>query len=111
MIGPTGVPAPAAWNEPPGLEHLRPIRPPPVTSPSRLNRGRSVETSGRVGEHGVDLAGLRGEVGARNHLTAIVTGDLVEQALELADVTIDGLHEFAVAAIFPADFVKGALAL
>src|SRR6187455_2733736 len=68
--------------------------------------GRSVEPSGSVREHGVDLAGLRGEIGARHRLAAIVARDLLEQPLELADVAVDGALEIALAAIFPADFLE-----
>src|SRR5262245_31879741 len=42
-----------------------------------------IEPAGRVRQHGVDLAGLRGEIRPRHHLTAIVARDLIEQALEL----------------------------
>src|SRR5579862_9707631 len=70
-----------------------------------------IEPSRRVSEHRVDLAGLRREIGACNQLPAIVTRDLVEQALELGNIAVDRLHELAIAAVFPADLVEGALAL
>src|SRR6266508_4002148 len=74
-------------------------------------RDRSVETTGRVGEHGVDLARLRGQVRARQHLVAVLARDLLEQPLELADIAIDGAAEIAVGAIALADFLERLLAL
>jgi len=41
----------------------------------------------------------------------VVTRDLVEQPLELADIAVDSLHELAVGAIALADFLERALAL
>src|SRR2546429_2466285 len=73
--------------------------------------GGSVETTGRVGEHGIDLAGLRSEIGPRQHLVAVVARDLLEQPLELADIAIDGAAEIAVGAIALADFLERLLAL
>src|SRR6516164_2186787 len=71
----------------------------------------SVEAAGGVGEHGVDLARLRGEVAARQHLAAVVARHLVEQPLELADVAVDGAPEIAVGPIALADFLERLLAL
>src|SRR4051794_8003242 len=71
----------------------------------------SVEPSGRVRQHGVDLAGFRGEIAACHHLAAVVARDLFEQPLELADVAVDGLLELAVATIALADLVERLLAL
>src|SRR6266540_6611966 len=93
--------------------------------PSKTRRARSsrarfvfpvgrkllVETSRRVGEHGVDLACLRGEIGARHDLAAVVARDLIEQALELGDVAVDRLRELTVAAVLAPDFFERALAL
>src|SRR5262245_15040100 len=81
---------------------------PPVSPVRRL---LLVETSCRVGEHGVDLARLRGEIGTRHHLAAVVARNLLEQPLELDDVAVDGALEFAVAAILPADLLERLLAL
>src|SRR5216684_9386895 len=71
----------------------------------------SVEPAGRVREHGIHLARLRGQVGARHHLAAIVARDFLEQPLELADIAIDRAHEIAVAAILLADLLERLLAL
>src|SRR5712671_1002534 len=70
-----------------------------------------VEASGRVRQHGVDLAGLRGEIGPRHHLAAVVARDLFQQPLELADIAIHRLLELAVGAIALADLVERLLAL
>src|SRR5436190_633420 len=72
---------------------------------------RLIEPSGGVGQHGVDLAGLRGEIGARQRLAAIVARDLLEQPLELADIAVDRAHEVAVGAVLAADLVERLLAL
>src|SRR5262249_56896633 len=69
--------------------------------------GASVEPSRRVRQHGVDLAGFRGEVGPRHGLAALVARYLVEQALELADVAVHRLAEVAVGAVALAGLVEG----
>src|SRR6266446_9714113 len=74
-------------------------------------RARSVETAGGVGEHGVDLARRRGEIGARQHLAAVVARDFLEQPLELADIAVDGALEIAIAAVALADFLERLLPL
>src|SRR6266404_3204731 len=74
-------------------------------------RARSVETAGGVGEHGVDLARVRGEIASRQHLAAVVARHLVEQPLELADVAVDGAPEIAIGPIALADFLERLLAL
>src|SRR5262245_43879412 len=61
-------------------------------------------------QHGVELAGLRGEIGARDHLPAIIVRDFIEQVLEFSDVPIDRLHEVPVGAIPPTNFLERALA-
>src|SRR5262245_12016335 len=71
----------------------------------------SVKTPCRVGKHGVNLAGLRGEIGAGYHLAPIVAGHFVEQTLELGDVTIHSLLEFAIRSVFLADIVECLLTL
>src|SRR5712691_12226261 len=73
--------------------------------------GWSVETTGRVGKHGINLAGFRGEVGSHQHLPAVLARDLLEQPLEFADIAIDGAFEFAVAAIALADLLERLLPL
>src|SRR5260370_40212019 len=70
-----------------------------------------LEAAGGVGQHGVALAGLRGEIGARHPRAAVVARDVLEQPLELADVAVDRLLEIAVAAIALADLVEGLLPL
>ena len=60
-------------------------------------------------QHGVDLAGFRRQVGARHHLAAVVTRHFIEQPLEFGDVTVDGLPEFAVAAVLLADVIEAGL--
>src|SRR5215470_7343057 len=70
-----------------------------------------IEAAGRVRQHSVNLAGLRGEIGPRHHLAAIVARDLIEQALELGDVAVDRLRELAIGAIFAADLLERALTL
>src|SRR5262249_43776707 len=74
-------------------------------------RARLFEAAGGVGEHGVDLARLRGEVGPRKHLAAAVARHLLEQPFELADIAVDAALEFAVGAITLADFLERFLAL
>src|SRR5262249_29172828 len=64
-----------------------------------------------VGQHGVDLAGLRREIGAGHRLAAVAARDVFQEPLELADVAVDGLLELAVAAILVADLLEGLLAL
>ena len=55
-----------------------------------------------MGEQGIDEAGLRGEVAAQHGGAPLVARDLVEQALELGDVAVDGLLEIAVGAVLRA---------
>src|SRR5262249_54091066 len=76
-----------------------------------ISRGCSVEASGRMGEHGIDLARLRHEIGAREHLSAIFARDFLEQPLEVSNVAIDGALEVAFAAIALADLLERLLAL
>ena len=63
-----------------------------------------------MGEQGIDHAGFGDEVAAQRRGSAVVAGDLVEQALEFGDVAVDRLLEGAVGAIFAADLVEGLLA-
>ena len=62
-------------------------------------------------QHGIDLAGFRGEVSARHHLAAVIALDLIKQVLELADIAVHRLLEFAVGAVLLADLVERLLAL
>src|SRR6516162_4431863 len=75
-------------------------------------RGRVlVETAGCMSQHRVHLASLRGEIRPHHDLSAIVARDLIEQAFEFGDVSVDGLLELAIRAVAFADFVKRLLAL
>src|SRR5665213_1272141 len=82
----------------------------PPFSHSLLATRRSPEPSRRMREQGIDHAGLGGEVAAQHRGAAFVARDLVEQALELGDVAVDGLLEVAVGAVFAGDFVERLLA-
>src|SRR5216683_6791951 len=68
------------------------------------------EPSRRVGEQGIDHAGLGDEVVAQCRRSPVVARDLVEQSFEFGDVAVDRLLEGAVGAIFAPDFVEGLLA-
>src|SRR5436305_9848304 len=70
-----------------------------------------LEPARRVGQHGVDLAGIRGEIAAGRRLAALIRRNLVEQPLELHDVAVDGRLELAVATIAVADLLECLLAL
>ena len=59
-----------------------------------------------MGQHGVDLAGLRGEVGIRPRGVAVVLRDVAEQALELADVAVDRAPEIGIRGVAAAE-LKG----
>src|SRR5262245_15006957 len=72
---------------------------------------RSIEATRRMGQHGIDLASFRREIGSCHHLSAIVARNLVEQPFEFIDVTIHGLLELAVHAILLADVVECLLTL
>src|SRR5579859_7493675 len=76
-----------------------PSAPLPVAAGPSAAQPRLIEAAGRVRQHGVDLAGFRGQIGARHHLAAVVARDLFEQPLKLADVAVDRLLELAVGAI------------
>ncbi len=62
-------------------------------------------------QHGVDLAGFRGEIGPGERPVAVVAADFSDQPLELLDIAVDRLLELRLAPIFPADLVEGLLAL
>src|SRR5262249_2089337 len=66
---------------------------------------------GGVRQHGIDLAGFRGEVVAGDRLAALVARHFFEQALEFGDVTVHRVLEIAVGAIALADLVEGLLTL
>src|SRR6202048_4617526 len=61
-------------------------------------------------EQGIDEAGLGGEVAAKDRGSPLVACDVIEQALELGDVTVDRLLEVAVGAILAGDLIEGLLA-
>lgn len=64
-----------------------------------------------MGEHGVDLARIRGQVGLGDSLVRVGAGDVGEQLFEIADIAIDGGAEFRLAVIFALDLIEGLLAL
>src|SRR5271169_1364348 len=72
---------------------------------------RLPQPSRRVRQQRIDLTGIRREVGPGQHLAAVVARDLLEEALELVDIAIDGFAEFGGAAVLAADFLEGLLAL
>src|SRR3984893_18706543 len=74
-------------------------------------RARSVEAAGGVGQSGLVLARLRGEVAARQHVAAVVRRHFLEKPVELADVAVDGAPEIAVGPIALAYFLERLLAL
>src|SRR5258708_26219363 len=64
-----------------------------------------------MGQHGVDLPGVRGEICPRRHLLAVVTPDFAEKPFELADIPIDDLAELAVGLVALAHLVERLSAL
>src|SRR6516165_7381748 len=84
-----------------------------ATSGTQLAPGtsRSVEATRRMGQHGVDLAGFRREVGSCHHLSAIVVRNLVALPFEFVDVAIHGVLELAGRAILLAEVVVRLLTL
>src|ERR1700676_158898 len=74
-------------------------QPKPLPQPSR-----------RMREQGVDEAGLRGEVAAKDRGSPVVARHVIEQALELGNVTVDGLLEAAVGAVLAGDLIESLLA-
>src|SRR5260370_35410973 len=64
-----------------------------------------------MGQHGVDLPGVRGEICPRRHLLAVVTADFAEKPFELADIPIDNLAELAVGLVALAHLVERLSAL
>src|SRR5262245_10783631 len=77
----------------------------------RWKRRSPVEPASCVRQHGVDLASLRAEIAARDHLPAVIARDVVQEPLELGDIAVDRLHELAIGAIPPANILDRALAL
>jgi len=47
-----------------------------------------------MGKHGVDLAGIRCEIGPRYHIVTVVAGDIFEKTLEVvnSDPQRDGIR-------------------
>src|SRR6516225_8600907 len=82
-----------------------------VKNSTQPTEPRSIEPTGGMREHGVDLAGLRREIGACHRLSAVILRNLLEQALELADIAIDRAHEVAVAAILATNLLERLLPL
>src|ERR1700674_3811837 len=82
----------------------------PAISISSLQRSVFQPARG-VGKQRIDLAGVRREIRAGEALAAVVARHLVEQALELLDVAVDGVAELGGAPVAPADLVEGLLAV
>src|SRR5262249_9858455 len=70
-----------------------------------------VEPAGRMGQHGVDLPGVRGEICTRYHLLTVVLPDFAEKSFELPDIPIDGLPELAIGFVALAHLVERLSAL
>src|SRR5580704_17175529 len=116
MASVRGAPRAIAKVPATGQRSLRTLRASGMTAVRRgsaapRDRPRLFEPPGRVRQHGVDLAGLRGEIGARHHRAAVVARHVVEQPLELGDVAVDRLLELAVGAVALADLLERALPL
>jgi len=62
-------------------------------------------------QHGIDLAGVGGEIGLRDGAVAIGAGDVGKQLFEIGDVAIDRGAEFRLAIILALDLVERLLAL
>jgi len=62
-----------------------------------------------MGQHRVDLAGVGDEVGVAGR--RILPGRLGEEALEIAEIAIDGRAELRLLLILAPDLVEGLLAL
>src|SRR5262245_27820452 len=77
----------------------------------RFYRAALLEAAGRVRQHGVHLAGIRGEVRARRRLAALILRDLIQQPLELRDIAVDRHFELAIGPVAVADLVERLLAL
>src|SRR5437764_1759707 len=87
--------------------HLTPLE---IGAP-RVRRRSLIEAPGGVRQHGVDLAGIGGQVVAGHGRSAITARNVVEQAFELVDIMFDGLPELRIGAVFAADFFERSLAL
>src|SRR5260370_35913468 len=59
-----------------------------------------IKSAGGVGQHGVHLAGVGGQVVARPNRTAIAARDIVEQPLEFVQVGLNGLATLRLAIDF-----------
>src|SRR3546814_18862175 len=70
----------------------------------------SVEAAGGMGEHGIDLARVRGQVALGHRFVAVGARNIGEQFLEVGDVAIDGGAELRLAFVFPLDLVESLLA-
>jgi len=71
----------------------------------------SAKPACRMGQHGIDLTGVRGEVGLGDRLVTICLGNVRQQLFEISDIAIHGGAEFRFAVVFALDFVKGLLTL
>src|SRR2546423_4758679 len=80
-------------------------------APFHQSVGPLLEAAGRVRQHGVHLAGIRGEIVARGRLAALILRHLIQQPLELRDIAVDRRLELAVATIAVANLVERLLPL
>src|SRR5262249_49690190 len=77
-----------------------------LTEPGLQADWRSTQTPRRMGEHRVDLARLRDEIGPRQRIVAVVTIDLPKQALEFLDIAIDRRAEIVIGAVTATNLVE-----
>src|SRR5579883_160121 len=80
-----------------------------IASLHSRNDGSSLaaEPARGMREHRIDLARLRGEIGAGQGVVAIVAAHVGQQPLELLHIAIDRIAEFEIVAVAPADLVEG----
>src|SRR5690348_3598875 len=76
-----------------------------------VETGSLVEAPGGVRQHGVDLAGVGGQVVAGDGRSAITARNIIEQPFELVNIVFDGLLELRIGAVFATDFFERSLPL
>src|SRR5215470_13855783 len=65
-------------------------------APHTRQRPVSVETTSRMRQHGIDLAGVGDQIGPHRHLLRIILSDVFEQSLEFGQITLHGLPEVGI---------------
>ena len=70
-----------------------------------------VEATTRMGEHCINFASIRNEVGVAGIGVLAISFRLGEQLLKIGDVAVDRRAELLVAFVLPLDLVEGLLAL